>query len=596
VKKFLLLFLPLLFPVSVFASDFNVNQTVDYVYDSSGRSTVTHRFTLTNNSSFAYATSYQLKLQGLSSAPQNLAASDAVGPLKASLQPAPPDGYQIIVDLSRPVVGKNQSSNFQLSYTSDPAKHNGQIWELTLPRLTSVDSIDSYSLNLTVPEAFGKPAFISPLPVQTNNSTYTFIQSQLTDSPVIASFGQLQNYAFTLKYHLSNSSSKPVPATIALPPDTGYQRVLYSSIQPPPENVTVDPDGNWIASYTLKPKSGLDISASGQARLLSQPTSSFSQTFFPGLRADKYWPVDNPDLKDLGQSLKTPRDIYAFVVRYLTYDYSRLTPTSATVRRGALEAFADPSHSLCSDFTDLFITLARAAGISAREVQGFAYSTDPHLQPLSLVTDVLHSWPQYWDTTRNVWVSIDPTWGKTTRADYFSQFDFSHFAFVIHGQSSTQPLPPTDIDVNFAPYTEPSPPPLDISWIRPSQFVPVFPIRTTLRVRNNQPWALYRLPIEFDSASLLVEILPPYATADLPITIRTPLWPSFQSRYYTASAGTRRVTYNIGARYFLAWHITLGLIVSLIIITTGFVAYRSWSLHLQRRRRKYPLRGQGQQS
>ena len=591
-KKLLLLFFPLLLPVSVRASDFNVSQTIDYVYDASGNSTVTHNFTLTNNSSFSYASSYQLRLRGLRSAPINLVASDSRGPLPASLQTLPSDVYQVTVILSRPAVGKNQTLNFRLSYNSDPASHNGQIWEISLPHQLNLDNIDSFRLLLTVPESFGKPAFLSPPPANSQDNTYAFTKNQLIDSPIIASFGQLQNYAFTFKYNLSNPLPKTSIATIALPPDTSYQRVIYSSVQPPPQNVTVDSDGNWIASYILDPKSEVDITATGQARLLSQPNASFSQNFTPPLRSDKYWPVDNPDLKDLAQSLKTPKDIYSFVVKHLSYDYTRLTPLSASIRRGAFDAFEHPAQSLCTDFTDLFITLARAAGIPAREIQGFAYSTDSRLQPLSLVTDVLHSWPQYWDTSRKTWISVDPTWGKTTGADYFTQFDFSHFAFVIHGQSSTSPLPPTDIDVKFSPYTDPVAPPLDISWIKPSQFFPVFPISTILRITNNQPWALYSLPVEFSDTSQLINALPPFAKVDLPVTIRISPWPGFNARYFTAIAGTRRVTYNIGARYFLAWHITLGFIASFIIITTGLITYRTWSLHLQKHGRKYPLRGQ----
>lgn len=596
VKKLLFLSLSLCYfaaPAHA-ADDFRVSQIVDYVYDSSGNSTVTHNFTLTNNSSFSYASSYQLRLQGLQSEPKNLVASDSRGPLTVSLQPLPPDGYQATVLLTRPAVGKNQTLEFKLSYNSDPAKHNGQIWEITLPRLLNLEKIDSLRVLLSVPESFGKPAFLSPQPSESRDNTYVFTKDQLVNTPVIASFGQLQNYTFTIKYSIKNSSAKPAPATIALPPDTSYQHVIYTSIQPPPSTVSLDPDGNWLASYTLGPESQLEITASGQARLLSQPNTSFPQTNSLPVQSDKYWPVDNPDLKDLAKSLKNPKDIYSFVVKHLSYDYSRLTPQSAALRRGALEAFGNPSQSLCTDFTDLFITLARAAGIPAREIQGFAYTTDSRLRPLSLVADILHSWVQYWDEARGMWVSIDPTWGNTTGGDYFSQFDFSHFAFVIHGQSSTTPLPPTDIDIKFAPYSDPPAPPLDISWTRPSQFFPVFPARTTLTVKNNQPWALYRLPVEFMPFSGNLEVLPPFARADLPVIIKTPFFPGFQTRFYTATAGTRRVTYNIGADYFLAWHIFLGITISVIVITAGFIAYRTWSLHLQRQGRKNFVRGQSQ--
>lgn len=62
------------------------------------------------------------------------------------------------------------------------------------------------------------------------------------------------------------------------------------------------------------------------------------------------------------------------------------------------------------------------------------------MQPLSLISDILHSWPEYWDDTRQNWIPVDPTWESTSEIDYFNNFDLKHIAFVIHGKNSTYPL------------------------------------------------------------------------------------------------------------------------------------------------------------
>ncbi len=55
--------------------------------------------------------------------------------------------------------------------------------------------------------------------------------------------------------------------------------------------------------------------------------------------------------------------------------------------------------------------------------------------PLSLIADVLHAWPEYYDQQQNVWVAIDPTWADTTGGiDYFSKLDLRHLTFAIQGQ------------------------------------------------------------------------------------------------------------------------------------------------------------------
>jgi hypothetical protein len=56
------------------------------------------------------------------------------------------------------------------------------------------------------------------------------------------------------------------------------------------------------------------------------------------------------------------------------------------------------------------------------------------------VADVLHSWPEYWDSELGVWIGVDPTWGHTTGGiDYFEKLDLKHFTFAIHGLHDNKP-------------------------------------------------------------------------------------------------------------------------------------------------------------
>jgi hypothetical protein len=106
-------------------------------------------------------------------------------------------------------------------------------------------------------------------------------------------------------------------------------------------------------------------------------------------------------------------------------------------------AIAFPNTALCTEFTDLFITLCRIKGIPAREIEGFAYSNNTKIKPININTDILHAWPQYYDSSQKAWISVDPTWGKTTNGiDYFNDLDPNHFAFVFHGLDSQQPISP----------------------------------------------------------------------------------------------------------------------------------------------------------
>ena len=102
-----------------------------------------------------------------------------------------------------------------------------------------------------------------------------------------------------------------------------------------------------------------------------------------------------------------------------------------------------PNSSLCTEFTDLFVTLARHKNIPAREIEGFAYSNNSKIKPINQNSDVLHAWPEYYDSARQQWIQVDPTWEKTTNGiDYFNDLDLNHLTFVIHGFQSDFPLPP----------------------------------------------------------------------------------------------------------------------------------------------------------
>src|SRR6185369_7078379 len=176
----------------------------------------------------------------------------------------------------------------------------------------------------------------------------------------------------------------------------------------------------------------------------------------------------------------------------------------------------------------------RAAGIPAREINGYAYTENPQLQPLSLVADVLHSWPEYYDRDKGVWIPIDPTWGSTTGGvDFFNKLDLRHFTFVIHGKDSNKPYAPgsyklgpnpqKDIFVSFGklPQDRISIPILTASSKRT---IPFLSYLYSVKIGNPGPVALYSVypSIYFDENIKnrdFIAILPPYSTYDMPITV-----------------------------------------------------------------------------
>lgn len=376
---------------------------------------------------------------------------------------------------------------FNLLYTQkNLAEKQGQIWEISLPKISISEQIEKYDVTATIPTDYGQVHFMDPQPDRTENkpgrTIYYFSKEKLLDHGVVAAFGDSQIFDFELNYHLENRNLLPLMQEVALPPDTEYQRVSYLKVEPTPTEIVTDVDGNYLARYKLSTNQKLDIKAVGKVKITDRkilnnfaPLSESQLQKY--LKPQKYWEASDSFISKKAKELKTVREIYNYVVNSLKYSYDRVNQGNLE-RLGALGAINEPDQSICMEFTDLFIALARAAGIPAREINGYAYTADKRSRPTIIGgrqrSDVLHSWPEYYDRDKKVWIQVDPTWGSTTgKLDYFNKLDTNHFVFVRKGVASDYPYPAgsykraenkndTDVVVKFAETDEFIPPQLHL--------------------------------------------------------------------------------------------------------------------------------------
>jgi transglutaminase-like putative cysteine protease len=541
-KKFLVIiisfFCLFLSTNSVHADEaFAVDATVTYKVESSGKTIVTHDIFLENLFSTLYATTYTLSLENISA--QNVTATDDKGRLIQvdSRQ----DGSKLDLKLSfaDAVVGRGSKRHFVISYeNSGFATKTGEVWEISIPRLSGESAFRNYSINFSVPDSFGQEAYISPQPTSSASSggykNYTFSKESISQTGVTAGFGQFQVFSFNLSYHLENPLGISSQTEIAIPPDTAFQKVYFNKIDPAPSDIHIDGDGNWMAVYKLSPRQRVDVNILGSVQIFAsfrhfpKPSQSALDN---NLKPTNYWQSDNERIKSLAIGLKTPEAIYDFVSKNLKYDMTRVQPN--VQRMGAASALENSNQAICMEFTDLFIALARAAGIPAREINGYAYTENKELQPLSLVNDVLHAWPEYYDKNKGAWIPIDPTWGSTSGVDYFNKLDLRHFAFVIHGESDTKPYPPgsyklganpqKDVYVSFGQLSEDrySIPQIKVAVERN---IPFLDTLYSVKVYNPGPASLdmFYPTVYFDDnehSRDFVQILPPYASYQFQIKV-----------------------------------------------------------------------------
>lgn len=593
-KIFLLLvFLIAVNKPSLASENFLVSQKITYEIKPDGKTFVSENISLTNKTSQYYSTEYTAVISSLKI--QNVRGFDRLGDLKIKMTTEGRDTEgktNLHAYFNDKVAGLGKTMNFTLQFETDGfAKKIGRVWEVNLPGVS--DTLNGqYSAVLVVPKDFGPLVYSKPK-IGTVGQTYTWVLDEKFKNGLYLAFGDYQVFEFNLKYHLKNPKLYPVQTEIALPPDNNFQKINLSSLKPPPENVTVDNDGNWLAKYALPAGDNLEISASGSAKISLAPAAEFQEIDSSlYLKSQKFWESDNPEITALAKNLKTAGKIYDYVVSALEYDYQRAGNNNE--RYGALKALQNPKNAICMEFTDLFIALSRAAGIPAREINGFAYTTNSKTQPLSLNRDILHAWPEYYDAENKRWLMVDPTWEKTTKGlDYFSQFDFNHFVFVTKGLASDYPLPAGSYktgednspDVKVVPkdenFSPPVPEKLKISFKLPQKLTSGFQAPGSVEIANINSLAfnLNVLTVLVDGKTYApkydTQILPPYAKTSFNLEIQSRNFQEDKVIPVVIKTKSGRVSHDIIVKPFYQNYLFIlftgvFLVISSLLITAGF--------------------------
>lgn len=613
-KVILFLFLFFFFsPTRIFAdSNFTTDYNVTYTVLENALTHVTFDITLTNSTSQYYASSYSVQV-GFKDI-QNVLARDSGGRIIPQISKNN-NGNNIEIPFNDRVVGLAKKLYFSISLdTKDIAKKTGQIWDINIPGLSEQKAYNTFNVKVIVPKSLGDPSYIKPNTGKFVDNNLVFTKEDLGESGISISFGKEQIYNFNLLYHLKNQNLFPVKTEIALPPSTNYQDIQISSINPKPQDVLLDADGNWLAQYILTPGKKVDITVEGKVKIMLRPKKEqLSDTQLTEyVKEQSYWDTNKKEIKDLALRLKTPSAIYQYVVDTLTYDYGRVQSNQPRV--GAYGVLKNPTSAVCLEFTDLFIAIARAADIPAREVDGFAYTSNSKERPLSLVKDVLHAWPEYYDQEAQAWIMVDPTWGNTTGGvDYFYTLDFDHFAFVIKGISSTYPIPAggykisdnnsKDINVEFGDNFTSQISTITLSSDFAASYFSGFAPQGNILLKNDSYIMSPPHEVTIDtnflqplSQKISVGSIPPFGFIKIPVSFKKPPLLTNQTDTIRIAINENYILKKIRISPFILniWTILGGTILVSLISGLSFAIYKARNLSFFKQKKEDPLRGQSQ--
>jgi hypothetical protein len=133
----------------------------------------------------------------------------------------------------------------------------------------------------------------------------------------------------------------------------------------------------------------------------------------PYLEPNEFWPADDPEiqrivddaLENASGDTATTRDkvtaLHAWMRENLEYGGDVIGS------RWGVEKVLEEGQGRCWDFSDVFITLARAAGIPARQIGGWLYGSEGHI------------WSQVWLADEGRWLDIDATADRIGVTSYY---------------------------------------------------------------------------------------------------------------------------------------------------------------------------------
>lgn len=294
----------------------------------------------------------------------------------------------------------------------------------------------SYDTYVNVVKSLPEVNFITPEPTESGitdvYNRYYFDYEILLNRYIWIQIGRIQYYKFGITETIvateqadtgyTNEYRLIVPRVIDEPQI--YQNVMFTTIDPVPSYVETDPDGNLIFIFKVPTNFSGVISINGFAEVGRNDTPVSAETagtiYDPSIagmasyvNAAPYWEVSSGQIQSKVRELVGTQknvyiisnDLYDFVISSI--DYSKVKRFGLNERQGAL-ATLNGGAAVCMEYSDLFLTLARAAGVPARAVFGYGYDSK-----IQNDQQEAHQWVEVYMPGLKKWVSIDVTWGES---------------------------------------------------------------------------------------------------------------------------------------------------------------------------------------
>lgn len=251
---------------------------------------------------------------------------------------------------------------------------------------------------------------------------FVFDSDSLKRNILGVSFTGTRRHTVDMEAKVRNSSLLRKTVSLTLPPDTHNQSVFVQDIEPQPDAMRVDRDGNIIAEYELWPWEEKTVTATAAVRVKqlrydpagAKPASKTPEDLRSHIKPGRYWPIEGAVREradkiadNNANAWKKARQLHGFVQKNIAVE------KESTDRRSAEHVLENRSGSP-RNIADTLVALLRSQDIPARLVEGVIYPG----AGLSKEQRT-HTWVEAYIAGVG-WVTLDPLWSEV-----FGSFGYS---------------------------------------------------------------------------------------------------------------------------------------------------------------------------
>jgi hypothetical protein len=420
-----LLFTSVISPV--FSADTSTSLAVTYEINSSGDLSTDLLFTIENNSIIPIVVNYYTVTLPFSSM-NDLQVTYSGRKLERSTHKQNV-GTDVVINFDSAVIPVNDDLLFRATFN-----RSGYIdTDETVSYISLPSEFPDISFNSSVvkyPSAWGTIAWSSVATQKSSqkDSVRTIQFSALKESHLNFILGDELTYGFEIVRTLTNSDTTEKLFDVSIPGWTHSQKVLFSEIEPIPDLVTNDKQGNLTFSYLLEAGRSQKVTVEGEILI----TESTGELDLKGLEVlienSGYWQLNSDSeykrvalyLKQKGLDISSQEGSYndlegkdlrarfvkeAYIYVINRFDPAQISETSLEnpLRAGATLALQKEGGVVPEDYVDLLISILRHFGVPSKMVVGYIPESAGYK-----TKGFFHSWVEYWQQDESSWKILDP--------------------------------------------------------------------------------------------------------------------------------------------------------------------------------------------